>query len=72
MASLDHRFNRIPVTRKPESGNGGGISPEETAPDAQAAAESEIDLQALAKKIYDLLREDLRVERERLGRSRFR
>ncbi len=32
--------------------------------------EQEIDLQALADKVYALLRQELRLERERLGRRR--
>jgi hypothetical protein len=33
----------------------------------EAEKEQEIDLQALARKVYTLLRQELRVERERLG-----
>jgi hypothetical protein len=33
----------------------------------EAAKEPEIDLQALAGKVYALLQQELRVERERLG-----
>lgn len=33
----------------------------------EAVKEPEIDLQALAHKVYALLRQELRVERERLG-----
>lgn len=34
------------------------------------AVEPEIDLETLAEKVYRLLKEDLQVERERLGRHR--
>jgi len=34
------------------------------------SANSEIDVQALAEKVYELLKEEARVERERLGRRR--
>jgi hypothetical protein len=35
-------------------------------------AEKKIDLQALAEKVYELLKKELRVEQERLGRHRRR
>ncbi len=35
----------------------------------QAAREQAIDLQALAEKIYELLKQEARLERERSGRS---
>jgi hypothetical protein len=35
-----------------------------------ASDESEIDLQALAEKVYALLKQELRVERERLVRTK--
>ena len=34
------------------------------------AANGEIDTQALADKVYELLKEEARIERERLGRRR--
>ena len=37
---------------------------------AKASASQEIDLKALAKKIYELLKKEARVERERLGPTR--
>ena len=33
-------------------------------------ANDEVDLQALAEKVYQLLKEEARIERERLGRRR--
>jgi hypothetical protein len=39
---------------------------------AEAPARPEIDLKALAQKIYKLLKEEARLERERLGRPRTR
>jgi len=36
----------------------------------ETLAEQEIDLQSLAEEVYALLKEELRVERERLGRNR--
>jgi hypothetical protein len=42
---------------------------EEPAPEArQAASLDQIDLKALAEKIYQLLKKEARIERERLGR----
>ncbi|HMR68449.1 MAG TPA: phage tail protein [Anaerolineae bacterium] len=38
-------------------------------PDASEEAASDIDLPALAKKVYALMKSELQVERERLGRS---
>lgn len=34
----------------------------------RAGADEKVDLQALARKVYKLLKEEARVERERLGR----
>jgi hypothetical protein len=38
-------------------------------PRAEPAPAAEIDLEALAEQVYVLLREELRRERERLGRT---
>ena len=38
--------------------------------DTDDSANGEIDLQALAEKVYELLKEEARIERERLGRRR--
>lgn len=40
----------------------------EPAREGQEPAGTEVDLQALAEKIYRLLKEEARLERERLGR----
>ncbi len=42
-------------------------SPEPT-PESPETSESEIDLPALAKKVYELLKEEARLECERTGR----
>jgi hypothetical protein len=34
------------------------------------SANDEVDVQALAAKVYELLKEEARIERERLGRRR--
>ncbi len=39
----------------------------EATPIAAESTESEIDLEALARKIYELLKKEARIERERLG-----
>jgi hypothetical protein len=45
-----------------------------TAPDNEQEtgnpANDEIDVQALAEKVYELLKKEARIERERLGRRR--
>lgn len=43
---------------------------EEPEPEEEASAEPEIDLKALAEKLYALLRQEARLERERLVRNR--
>jgi hypothetical protein len=48
---------------------GGGEPPAAAGAGQETAAEQEIDLQALASKVYDLLKQELRLERERLGRN---
>jgi hypothetical protein len=41
-------------------------------PEGRESATGKIDLQALAEKIYRLLKEEARLERERLGRPQAR
>jgi hypothetical protein len=41
-------------------------------PEADESAGQKIDLQALAERIYRLLKEEARLERERLGRFQAR
>jgi hypothetical protein len=50
----------------------GGDQPPVAGAGEETAAEQEIDLHALASKVYDLLKQELRLERERLGRNRSR
>jgi len=46
-----------------------GETPAQEAPEpTEETAMADIDLQALAEKVYRLLKEELRAERERLGR----
>ena len=40
----------------------------EARPPAEGSTAPEIDLEALARKIYELLKREVRIERERLGR----
>jgi hypothetical protein len=44
--------------------------PETSPEEAHQPAQGEIDLRALAEKLYQLLKEEARLERERLGRDR--
>ena len=43
-------------------------SSEASTTEEHGSAQGEIDLAALAEKLYELLREEARIERERLGR----
>jgi hypothetical protein len=46
---------------------GGAARPGTTSAGQEAPADQEIDLQALARKVYELLKQELKLERERLG-----
>jgi hypothetical protein len=48
------------------------MPPEEPSAGPERATEPEIDLQALAEKVYELLKRELTIERERLGWKRGR
>lgn len=43
-------------------------APTQEAPATRLSPASEVDLKTLAEKIYQLLKEEARIERERLGR----
>jgi hypothetical protein len=45
-------------------------TPSDREQETDESANGEIDVQALAEKVYELLKEEARVERERLGRRR--
>lgn len=51
----------------PSPGTTGVSESSEPARGAQGPAGQEIDLQTLAAKVYELLKEEARLERERLG-----
>jgi hypothetical protein len=73
MSSLDDDLNTFRVFNRPsESGDAlsGAASPDEDEAASQEAASPTIDLQALADKVYALLKQELRLEQERLGRRR--
>ena len=54
----------LPPAQASEAESGGG----ETSAESQSEAEGEqIDLQALAERVYRLLKKEARLERERLG-----
>ena len=42
-------------------------TPPDSEPETDDSANDEIDVQALAAKVYELLKEEARLERERLG-----
>jgi hypothetical protein len=48
------------------------MPPEEPSAEQERAPEPEIDLQALAQRVYELLRRELTIDRERLGWKRRR
>jgi phage tail-like protein len=58
------------VQRVTESGADGGESQSTAAAGQERAPEQGVNLPLLAEKVYDLLRQELRWERERLGRGR--
>lgn len=49
---------------------GGGARPGTASAGQEAPADQEIDLQALARKVYALLKQELELERERVGWNR--
>lgn len=49
---------------------GGGARPSAASAGQEAPADQEIDLQALARKVYALLKQELELERERVGWNR--
>ena len=71
MPSMDAKFSVYHILRdarrssKPESAQS-----DAPATDQEAQVGQEIDLQTLADKVYKLLKQELELERERLGRSR--
>lgn len=66
MSASDGGPGALRVSRQPP-----GDGDAQPGADNQAAPEEqEIDLQALAARVYALLRQELRLERERLGRRR--
>lgn len=74
MPSLGDDLNTFHIRRSSLPPTSGDSLPtpaaESTALEAEPSADQEIDLLALAQKVYDLLKQELRVERERLGQRR--
>ncbi len=69
-SSLDGKFSTYRIlrdTRRSKQDN--SARPDVDAVDQGASTSQEIDLHALARRIYALLRHELQLERERLGRN---
>ncbi len=73
MSSLQEDLNLFRI--QPARSSSGNVSPPigaasngEPPPEADASTVPELDLQALAQKVYDLLKQEARIERDRLGR----
>ena len=67
--SSSSTISRAPATTT-GSNNGPVAGPSSVTP--STSTDQEINLPALATKVYELLKQELRVEQERLGRRRFR
>ncbi len=67
MTSSNDHLDTSRVFGRPD---GGVASPGAAGAEQDAAKEQDIDLQALACKVYALLKQEVRLERERLGRRR--
>jgi hypothetical protein len=70
MSSLGKPLHTFRVSRDVQPRGGGGARPGTTSPGQETSADQEIDLQALARKVYELLKQELKLERERLGWNR--
>ena len=69
MPSLDGKFSTYRILRDTRHLKHEGTQSDADVVSQGAPVDQEIDLQALAHKIYALLKQELQLERERLGRS---
>ena len=69
MSSLGKPLHTFRVSGDVQA-RGGGALPGTANPSQKTPADQEIDLQALARKVYELLKQELKLERERLGWNR--
>jgi hypothetical protein len=72
MSSPGDPLHTFRVSRDVQPRGGGGALPGIASPGQETPADQEIDLQALARKVYALLKQELKLERERLGWNRRR
>jgi len=70
MSSLGDPLHTFRVSSSVQSHGGGAAPPGTASPGQETPADQEIDLQALARKVYELLKQELKLERERLGWNR--
>jgi hypothetical protein len=70
MSSLGDPLHTFRVGGHPPPGGGGAALPGTASAGQETPADQEIDLQALARKVYELLKQELELERERVGWNR--
>jgi hypothetical protein len=70
MSSLGKPLHTFRVSSSVQSQGGGAALPGTANPGQERSADQEIDLQALARKVYELLKQELKLERERVGWNR--
>jgi hypothetical protein len=70
MSSLGKPLHTFPVSSSVQSRGGGATPPGTASAGQETPADQEIDLQALARKVYELLKQELELERQRLGWNR--
>jgi hypothetical protein len=70
MSSLGKPLHTFRASRDVQPRGGGAALPGTAIPSQETPAGQEIDLQALARKVYALLKQELTLERERLGWNR--
>jgi hypothetical protein len=70
MSSLGDPLHTFRVSSSVQSQGSGAAPPGTASPSQETSADQEIDLQALARKVYALLKQELKRERDRLGWNR--
>jgi len=72
MSSLGKPLHTFRVSRDAQPRGGGAAPPGTASPGQETSTDQETDLQALARKVYALLKQELELERERAGWNRSR
>jgi hypothetical protein len=70
MSSLGEPLHTFRVSSSVQSQGGGATPPGTASAGQETSTDQEIDLQALAQKVYELLKQELKLERERVGWNR--